>query len=564
MKPLVLDWLVRHGLPTWLAPDYAMMVGLAAILGAVLVMRVARRDGEDLAVQSRALLLSYAAALVGGFAFEWVRAVPMAIEVGSPAPVIFAGRAAYGGLLAALIAPAVYLRKRPGAVAAFFDRAVIPMGIAFAFVRVGCFLEGCDYGRTTALAVGVRFPPGSLAANAHAAAGWVPDGAFSLPVHPTELYESALGLVALGLALPVLLRRRERDGRAFAVWMSVYAVGRFALEWLRADADRGIYGGLSSAQWVSLVILAALGVAALRRRAQPAARVVAAAVVSLAGLLVTARTADARPRPAPPPAAAPAPAPVPAAADALTLKDGSRVTGKITEVTPGDHATLLFPDGHTSTYPWVAIAKVEMAGVVMTYDASSPAPTLAPAPPPPVLPAGTPPPPAALGVDTVPAPAGSPQHDRILTFRIALVSQIVLARPDVPSAFATEVDAFYRFRLDDHTRLELGLEGRELENVEATEWSFGVPADLVFEVSRHVEMLVEGAIFNTWFQWTGSSGSYFENTNAYGMRLAAGAQLALGPRVLLGVSPLAFSTVSSETVGVITAWEPRAWFGLDF
>jgi prolipoprotein diacylglyceryltransferase len=563
MKPLVLDWLVRHGLPAWLAPDYAMMVGLAAILGAVLAMRVARRDGEDLAVQARALLLAYAAALVGGFAFEWVRALPVAIAIGSPAPVLFAGRAAYGGLLAALVAPAVYLRKRPGAIAAFFDRAVLPMGIAFAFVRVGCFLEGCDYGQTTALAVGVRFPPGSLAANAHAAAGWVPEGAFSLPVHPTELYESALGLLALGLALPVLLRRRERDGRAFAVWMSVYAVGRFALEWLRADADRGIYGGLSSAQWVSLGILAALGVAAVRRRSLPPSRV-AAATVAVAGLLLAVRAADAKPNPAPPPP--PAAAPAPAASDALTLKDGSRVTGKITEVTPGDHATLLFADGHTSTYPWAAIVKVEMAGVVMTYDAAPTAPVAPSGPPPPALPAGTPPPPPAVGpsADTVAAPADSPQRDRILTFRVALVSQIVLARPDVPSAFATEVDAFYRFRLDDHTRLELGLEGRELQNVEATEWSFGVPADLVFEVSRHVEMLVEGAIFNTWFQWTGSSGNYFANTNAYGMRLAGGAQLALGPRVLLGVSPVAFSTVSSETVGVITAWEPRAWFGLDF
>ena len=73
------------------------------------------------------------------------------------------------------------------------------MGISFALVRVGCFLEGCDYGRPTALPWGVRFPSGSLAAQAHAAAGWVPDGAPSLPVHPTELYESMLGLLALAL-----------------------------------------------------------------------------------------------------------------------------------------------------------------------------------------------------------------------------------------------------------------------------------------------------------------------------------------------------------------------------
>jgi prolipoprotein diacylglyceryltransferase len=534
--------MLANGLPPWLAPDYAMMVGLAAILGAVLVLRVARRDGEDLAVQSRALLLSYAGALVGGFAFEWVRAVPAAIAMGSAAPVVFAGRAAYGGLLAALLAPALYLRRRPGATVAFFDRAVIPMGLSFAFVRVGCFLEGCDYGRTTALPWGVRFPPGSLAASAHARLGWVPEGAFSLPVHPTELYESALGLVALALALPVLLRRPARDGRAFAVWMGVYAAGRFALEGLRADADRGIYAGLSSAQWVSLLLLAALAVAALRRRMGGPLRATAAATVVVVALL--------SPRPA---SAAP-----PAAPDSLVLRDGTRVTGKLTDVAPGDHATLVFTDGHTSTYPWASITRVEMAGVQMTYDTPSAQPS---APPPP---APLPPPPAPLAAEA-PAPTGPPsQHDRILTFRVALVSSITLARPDVPSGFATEIAAFYRFRLDDHTRLELGLEGRELQNVEATEWSFGVPGDLVFEVGRHLEMTLEAAVFNTWFDWTGSSGSYFANTNAYGMRLAGGAQLALGSRVLLGASPLAFSTVSSQTVGVITTWEPRAWFGLDF
>ena len=538
MRPLVVAWLARHGLPPWLAPDYVLMVGLAAIVGAILVLRLARRDGEDVAVQARALLLAYGAALVGGFAFEWARAVPVAIALRSLGPILYAGRAAYGGLLAALLVPAIYLRRRPGAVLAFFDRAVVPMGISFAFVRVGCLLEGCDYGRPTALPWGLRFPPGSLAARAHAMAGWVPDGGFSLPVHPTELYESLLGIVALGVALPVLLRRSERDGRAFAVWMTVYAVGRFGLELLRADADRGIYAGLSSAQWVSILVLAVLGIANARRRLRPRLTAAASAFVVL---LVSAGIASATPTPPPS-----APTPAPAQADALVLKDGTRVVGKITDLVAGDHATVVFPDGHTSTYPWSTVARIEVAGVQMTYE--TPAPPTVATPTPPLAPA---------------APALSLQHDRLLAFRLTLVSSVVLARPDVPSGFATEVAALYRLRIDDHRRLDLGLEGRELQNVEATEWSLGVVADLVFEVGRRFELLLEGAIFNTWFNWAGSSSSYFENTNAYGMRLAVGAQLALGSHVLLGVSPLAFSTLSSQTVGVITGWEPRVWLGLD-
>lgn len=539
MKPVVVEWLLRQGLPRWLAPDYPLMVGLAAILGAIFVMRLARRDGEDASVQARALLLAYGAALVGGFAFESIRAIPVALATGSMAPVLFAGRAAYGGLIAALLAPAIYLRRRPGAVAAFFDRAVIPMGIAFAFVRVGCFLEGCDYGRPTALRWGVRFPPGSIAARAHAAAGWVPEGAFSLPVHPTELYESLLGLAALGFALPVLLRRRERDGRAFVLWMSVYAVGRFALEFLRADADRGIYAGLSSAQWVSLGILAALAVGVLRHRAQRLAPLVATAAVIVA--MLSAHVASAQPPPAPD------------SSNVLVLKDGTRLTGKVTEIVPGDHASMLFPDGHASTYPWSNVERVEIA------------PTAAPGvPPPPPATTPAPPPPAGAPPSDSTTSSLRPQRARVLTVRIALAPSIVMARPDVPSGVATELDALYRFHLGDSTRLDLGLEGRELQNVAATEWSLGVPADFVLEVGRRLELIGEIEIHNTWFLWAGSAGSYFTNTNAYGARLAGGLQLALGSHVLLGASPIAFSGVSSETVGVITSFEPRVWFGFDF
>jgi len=134
-------------------------------------------------------------------------------------------------------------------------------------VRTGCFLAGCDYGLPTALPVGVRFPRGSLAALDHARRGFVPHGAPSLPVHPTQLYEAALGLAGAAAAA-LVLRRGRRDGRAFAVFMAVYAVGRFAIELVRGDQDRGTFIGLSTAQWVSLaIVLALVAWVAIRLRA---------------------------------------------------------------------------------------------------------------------------------------------------------------------------------------------------------------------------------------------------------------------------------------------------------
>lgn len=264
MRPLLLAFLARHGLPEWLAPDYFSLVALSSIAGFAIALRLTRRDGADSGVAVRALLLAYVAALLGGYVFEVLRAVPSAIAAGSLAPLARVGRAAYGGLLGAILASALYLRRQGQPLGAFFDRVSVGAGIVFAAVRTGCFLSGCDYGVPTALPLGVRFPPGSLAAIDHLQRGWVPAGAPSLPVHPTELYEAAVGGFGAVVAALVLARRPQRDGTAFLCWLSIYAAGRFAVELLRGDAGRGRYLGLSTAQYVSLALLSMVGIIALR------------------------------------------------------------------------------------------------------------------------------------------------------------------------------------------------------------------------------------------------------------------------------------------------------------
>ena len=253
-------WLVRHGLPGWLVPDYFKLAVIAALVSSVIALRLAARDRASQMHTARAIACAYLGALAGGYVFEAVRALPVAFASGSWRPVLHPGRAAYGGLLAAMAAAALYLVATRQPIAEFFDRIAVGAGLSFTFVRTGCFLAGCDYGLPTAQPWGVRFPPGSLAALDHARRGFIPSGVPSLPVHPTQLYEAALGLLAAALAALALLPslRGRRDGRAFAIFLGVYAAGRFPLEFLRGDQDRGLAFGLSTAQWVSLAIGLAL------------------------------------------------------------------------------------------------------------------------------------------------------------------------------------------------------------------------------------------------------------------------------------------------------------------
>jgi phosphatidylglycerol:prolipoprotein diacylglycerol transferase len=263
MRPVIIAWLARHHVPSQLFPDYFMLAALAVVVGSLIALRLAQHDGASVVHTARAIACAYVAALAGGYVFEALRAIPAALAAGSWRPVTHAGRAAYGGLLAAILAAAAYLRLSGEPLAPFFDRVAIGTGLTFALVRTGCFLAGCDYGTPTAGIWGVRFPPGSLAAIDHLRRGFVPPGAPSLPVHPTQLYEAALGLVA-GLAAAVPIARGRRDGTAFATFLSIYAAGRFAIELLRGDQDRGAALGLSTAQWVSVSIAIALIVAFVR------------------------------------------------------------------------------------------------------------------------------------------------------------------------------------------------------------------------------------------------------------------------------------------------------------
>ena len=275
MKWWLIEGLELRGLPAFWVPGYGVLVGVASVLAAVVVLRLGTREGADRRTDATAMLVAYVGALAGGYAYEWLRVTPQALAELSWSPYSHVGRAAYGGLLFAVTSAALYLRHRGASIGPFLDRCAVVIGLIFALVRLGCLLEGCDYGHVTAGFLGFRYPPGAPAALDHVALGWVPAGAPSLPVHLTQVYEGLGALLASALASAVRAARLERDafpaGAAFAAWLACYAVVRALVELLRADAERGLYAGLSTASWTSLGLLVAVAAWLLLRRARAVA-----------------------------------------------------------------------------------------------------------------------------------------------------------------------------------------------------------------------------------------------------------------------------------------------------
>ena len=126
----------------------------------------------------------------------------------------------YGGLIGASLAAIVYTRIKRLPLWKVADACAPGGALGHAFGRVGCFFNGCCYGKACSLPWAVRFPPPHLMAG--------------IPVHPTEIYE-ALGDVAIFLGLTAYYRRKRFDGQIWWLYVLAYGILRFAVEFFRGD-----------------------------------------------------------------------------------------------------------------------------------------------------------------------------------------------------------------------------------------------------------------------------------------------------------------------------------------
>jgi len=139
------------------------------------------------------------------------------------------------------------------------------LAAAYALGRVGCFLVGDDYGRPTDLPWGVRFPQGIPPSSAGflqshfgvAVPTGVDPGAI-LPVHPTQLYETAI-MLGVFAALWKLRTRPAATGWLFGAYLVFAGAERFLVEILRAKDDRFL-GPFTLAQLTSVGLMLLGGV----------------------------------------------------------------------------------------------------------------------------------------------------------------------------------------------------------------------------------------------------------------------------------------------------------------
>lgn len=151
------------------------------------------------------------------------------------------GFVVYGGIILGVLSAVIYCRIKKIPFMECFDLFCPSISLAQGFGRIGCFLAGCCYGRETTSFLGVVFPEGCMA----------PAGVKLLP---TQLFSSAGDFVITAILL-WYYKKRKHTGDVGAMYMLLYGVGRFLIEFLRSD-DRGGVGMLSTSQIISIGIVA--------------------------------------------------------------------------------------------------------------------------------------------------------------------------------------------------------------------------------------------------------------------------------------------------------------------
>lgn len=150
------------------------------------------------------------------------------------------GFVVYGGIILGVLAGLSWCRIRKLPFGEYFDVVMPSVAIAQGFGRLGCFLAGCCYGRETDSCIGIAFTNSDYAPN-------------HVKMIPTQLI-SAAGMFVIAFVLMRYAKNRKHPGTVGFLYMILYSIGRFGVEFLRNDY-RGEIGILSTSQFISIFMV---------------------------------------------------------------------------------------------------------------------------------------------------------------------------------------------------------------------------------------------------------------------------------------------------------------------
>ena len=157
-----------------------------------------------------------------------------------PKGVIFSGSGLtyYGGLIGGAIGVILAARKKKIPIGTMADMGAPLIALGYGVGRLGCFLNGDDYGKPCSQPWCMSFPEGNPPT--------------TVPVHPTQVYEAAASLAFFAFLWNRRAAWQSQRGLLMGVYLVLAGVERFLIEFLRLNTP---VAGLTVAQWISVALV---------------------------------------------------------------------------------------------------------------------------------------------------------------------------------------------------------------------------------------------------------------------------------------------------------------------
>ncbi|MFH1878765.1 MAG: prolipoprotein diacylglyceryl transferase [Candidatus Omnitrophota bacterium] len=211
--------------------------GFFVALGFLLAMVLIGRDSKKIGLEKNKVFDCLIAVLIGGLAggrllFVILNWHLFRNDIARIVMINEGGMAVQGAMLMGVLSGAVAARVKRIPFWKTADLFAPYMALGQSVGRVGCFMNGCCYGKAVSSGVRVTFPG---------------DEVSRIPV---QLY-SSFSLLAICIILLLLRKKRYFDGHAFALYLLLYSVYRFFMDFMRAD-NPPVFGSMSLSQIISI------------------------------------------------------------------------------------------------------------------------------------------------------------------------------------------------------------------------------------------------------------------------------------------------------------------------
>ncbi len=234
--------------------SYGVMLALSFVLGIFIAVRRGEKrgiKGEEIVNLGFVIIIS---SIVGARLFyvlfhlqefrgRWLYTFWPVQEDGT---VGMGGLILLGGFILAFLSGSIFILKKKLNFWRLADSVAPAIALGIFLTRIGCYLNGCCFGKACDLPWGVVFPPDSPA-------GAVMGG---IHIHPTQLYSSLYGLIIFGILMGIeRLRFKLPEGTIMGLFLVLYGISRFTVDFFRYyESQMFVVDGLEFNQLVSLIM----------------------------------------------------------------------------------------------------------------------------------------------------------------------------------------------------------------------------------------------------------------------------------------------------------------------